>query len=988
MDPKDLPKAYEPNKYESSIYKKWEDSGFFNPDNLPGRRTKLFSIAMPPPNATGTLHIGHAVTLAIEDIMTRYARMRGYKTLWLPGTDHAAIATQNVIEKQLKEKGQTKHDLGREVFEKRVEDFVEDSKSRIRQQIRALGASCDWSRERYTMDQGLTRAVQETFVKMYNDGLIYRGNRIVNWCPRCQSTLADDEVEYKEQITSFYYFKYGPVTIGTARPETKFSDKIIIVHPDDKRYKHLVGREFDVEWIDGKVKARVIADKAANPQEGSGAMTITPGHSFVDFDLAKKHNLPIEKIIDEDGKLTAAAGELAGSLARESRVKIVSKLEQKGLVDHIDENYKHNLSICYRCHTPIEPLVSNQWFISVEKPVIKSGNKKVSLKHQALRVVKSGEINIIPKQFIKVYFHWLNNLHDWNISRQLWFGHRIPVWYCGGLKAGRLPRLGFHESVLPQLFAGKTKTYRLRDHGFAVGDIVAFDNSQQNTVIGHGTITAVEQTTIDKIRLADPEHGATYKKLTELVAAFKRHHPDKKITATTPAWIYKYKFVSTKKINGCGQVFVGAKPPDKCPACSHKRFEQDTDVLDTWFSSALWTFSTLGWPDKTKDLKTFHPTTVMETGYDILFFWVARMILMTTYIMDEIPFETVYLHGLVRDKQGRKMSKSLGNGIDPLEMSKKYSADAVRLSLVIGTSPGNDMRLYEEKIAAYRNFGNKIWNIARYAMLTQDLSRTNKIDFKYLTIEEKSIIHKLNELIKTVTRAMDNYSYGTTGELIYNFIWHDFADVYLEETKARRTKNTSAVISLTLRTSLKLLHPFMPFVTEHIWEKLGDNNLLMISDWPKVEKINYSPTDKEHARIVNLVSKIRNTRALMAIPANKKIDMLLASSLYRKILIDFQPIIKQLAQASRIEIVSPDAIKSVGSVGGISYGWTVSSDIKKHLRSDLIKLQKYITTQKNKLGNKNFAERAPKEIVSQENQKLAATQEQLDDLNKIINQLG
>ncbi|MBI4415179.1 MAG: valine--tRNA ligase [Candidatus Kerfeldbacteria bacterium] len=692
----ELPKAYIAKDSEPDIYKQWMASGYFNPDKLPdAKKRKPYSISMPPANTTGVLHIGHAMGLTIQDILIRFERMRGKKTLWLPGTDHAAIATQNVVEKELKKEGKRRYDLGREQFLRRVDAFVKNSQGTIRSQVEHIGASCDWSRERFTLDEGLSEAVRTAFVRLYEDGLIYRGDRIVNWCPKDQSTLADDEVEYIEKKTPFYYFKYGPVVIGTARPETKFGDKVIIVHPDDKRYAKLVGTSFDIEWILGPIRATVVADPAADPALGSGAMTITPAHSFVDFELAKKHNLEVLPIIDEQGRMTEAAGPYRGMRVLEAREKVVEILKKKGLVEKIDENYVHNLSVCYRCGTPVEPLVSKQWFVAVDKPTKRLHGK--SLKQRALDVVAKKEIAFIPDRFTNIYQQWMENLHDWCISRQIWYGHRIPVWY--------------------------------KDERIHVG--------------------------------TEPEGGG---------------------------------------------------------------WKQDEDTLDTWFSSALWTFSTLGWPEKTKDLKTFHPTNVMETSYDIIFFWVARMILMSTYLLDEIPFRSVYLHGLVRDQKGRKMSKSLGNGIDPLVMAEKYGADAVRLSLVIGTTPGNDQKLYEQKIASFRNYANKVWNIGRFLSLQEETKTTG------LSLADRWILSRLHALIRSVTDELENFRFGQSAEQIYTFLWHEFADWYLEIAKVE--KNISLAREV-FGGGLKLLHPFMPFVTERIWGLLGyGGDALMVADWP------------------------------------------------------------------------------------------------------------------------------------------------------------
>lgn len=763
---KELPKAYESQKYEAAIYETWEKSGFFNPDKLPTPPAgggKPFSMTLPPPNATGVLHLGHVVMTAIQDLLARFNRMQGKKVLWLPGTDHAAIATQNVVEKQLWEVNKkTRFDFGRDEFVSKVSDFAAESRGTIEQQLRATGASLDWSRERYTLDEGISEAVKEIFVRMYNDGLIYRGNRIVNWCYRCGTTLADDEVEYKEKPAIFYYLKYGPIIIGTARPETKILDKVIIVHPDDTRYQPYIGKEFTVPWIDGDVKAKVIADKIADMNTGTGALTLTPAHSFTDFELAQKYNLEVVQIIGPDGKLTNAAGKFAGLNVKEARKAIVAELEKKGLVEKIDDKYVHNLSVCYRCGTPVEPLTSKQWFVAVDKPFKVGLFKKTTLKKLALKAVRSGQIKIIPDRFNKTYFQWIENLHDWCISRQIWFGHRIPVWYC-------------------------------------VGD----DKNQC------------------KLECKNP------------------------IAQTTK--------------------------PDNCPYCGSVVLQQDPDTLDTWFSSGTWTFSTLGWPKQTLDLKTFHPTDVLETSYDILFFWVARMILMSEYAVKQIPFRTVYLHGLVRDKQGRKMSKSLGNGIDPREMIKKYGADALRLSMIVGNTPGNDFKLYEEKIAGFRNFINKLWNINRYILITINEANliTNGPTAK--TLADRWILSRLNYITKTVTNHIAKFEFSAAAENLYDFTWHELADWYLEIAKVE--KNKDEILSYVLNTILKLWHPFSPFITEVLWaEAFPKEALLMIQPWPKYNDTADNEAEQDMKVIQNIVTNIRNFRAENKVEKDKIID--------------------------------------------------------------------------------------------------------------------
>ncbi|OHA55789.1 MAG: valine--tRNA ligase [Candidatus Veblenbacteria bacterium RIFOXYC1_FULL_42_9] len=756
----ELAKAYQPKDFETSTYQRWEQSGFFNPDNLL-KKGEPFSISLPPPNATGILHLGHAVMIAIQDLMIRYWRLRGRAALWLPGEDHAAIATQNVVEKKLhKEDGKTRYDYGRDEFIKRVNEFIASSRSTIRDQIKAMGASCDWSRERYTLDEGLSRAVREVFVRMYHDGLIYRGKRIVNWCYRCGTTLADDEVEYKEQKTPFYYLKYGPITISTARPETKVLDKVIIVHPDDKRYQGYIGKSFDVPWIDGMVKATVVADKVAEMETGTGAMTITPAHSFVDFELAQKYGFEIVDIIGPDGKLTANAGKFAGLNVKEARIAILDELKKKDLVEKIDEEYIHNLSICYRCGTPVEPLPSEQWFVAVDKPFKRGLFHRTTLKKLAIAAVSTGKIKIVPERFAKIYDHWMKNLHDWCISRQIWFGHRVPAWKC----------------------------------------------------------------------------------------------------------------------ISCGEWFVGQAKPSTCLKCKASNLEQDPDTLDTWFSSSLWTFSTLGWPDKTKDLATYHPTSVMETGYDILFFWIARMVLMTQYSLGDIPFRTVYLHGLVRDKQGRKMSKSLGNGIDPIAMIDKYGADALRLSMIIGTTPGNDFRLYDEKIAGYRNFVNKLWNIVRFANLTAEL-KIVEIPPEAKTLADKWILSRFARVADLVTKKIESYSFSEAGEALYDFTWHELADWYLEVAKIEGNKQK--ILSYLITQLLKLWHPFTPYVTETLWrETFGEAaGLLMVQSWP--EKLPAPADDPGFEIIRDVVTALRGFRVEHKLGPDKVINFAVTKDKYR-----------------------------------------------------------------------------------------------------------
>ena len=717
MEPSKAPEAflkpYNPAEQEPRMLDMWEKSDYANPDTCekagiidPDKGT--YSIVLPPPNVTGTLHMGHAAMLAIEDILIRYHRMRGFKTLWVPGTDSAAIATQSKVETDIyKAEKKTRHDLGREELLKRIDAFTDESKTTIINQTKKMGSSLDWSRYAYTMDEKRYAAVMEAFVRMYDAGLIYRGDRIVNWDPKLQTTVSDDEIEYVEQKDPFYHFKYGPFDIGTVRPETKFGDKYVVMHPDDERYKEYKhGQTIDLEWINGPITATIIKDEAADMSFGSGAMTITPAHSAIDFEIAQRHKLDIERVIDDRGILLDIAGEYKGAHIKKARPLIVEKLRAKGLISKIDEGYVHNVSTNSRGGGIIEPQVKRQWFIAVNKEVVFPDGKTMTLKERMREVVASGETKILPEHFEKIYYHWIENLRDWCISRQIWFGHRIPAWFKG-----------------------------------------------------------------DEVRVS--------------------------VTSPGEGW------------------------------------EQDPDTLDTWFSSGLWTFSTLGWPEETDDLKTYHPTSVLETGYDILFFWVARMILMSTFLVGSVPFRNVYLHGLVRDGKGRKMSKSLGNIIDPLTMIEKYGADATRLSLVVGVSPGNDLKLSEDRVRGYKHFANKVWNIARFVLEYPEQGEMND--------GCKALVAEAKEIAVQVSGDIDKFRLDLAADKVYHFVWDRFAAEILEQSKpilkgedvaARQSR--AAALHEILTISLKLLHPFMPFVTEAIWQQLPnkEREQLMVAKWP------------------------------------------------------------------------------------------------------------------------------------------------------------
>jgi len=719
----ELPKNYSPQETEKEIYKKWEESGYFNPDRMiqdaiiPSD-APAFSLVLPPPNVTGTLHIGHGIMLAIEDTFVRFYRMRGYKALWIPGTDHAAIATQSKVEKELyKEEKKTRHDVGRDEFIKMVEEFAQNSKNTILSQVREMGSSVDWSRQAYTLDKQRSSAVVVAFKKMYEDKLIYRGGRIVHWDPKMQTTISDDEIEWVEEKTPLYYLKFGDFTISTARPETKFGDKYIVVHPDDKRYEHYKHKqEIEVEWINGTITATVIKDESIDMEFGTGAMTITPWHDSTDFAIAERHDLDREQVIDEYGKLLPIAQEFQGMSIKKARPLIVQKLKEKGLLEKIDENYTHRIATNSRGGGIIEPQIRTQWWVDVSKQFtlqnsnlqgIPSGSQ-TTLKEIMKQSVKTGQITLYPDRFKKTYFHWIDNLQDWNISRQLWYGHRVPVWYKGE------------------------------------------------------------------------------------------------------------------------KIAVGAEPPEK------DEWEQDPDTLDTWFSSGLWTFSTMGWNgQQTDEMKQYHPTTLMETGYDILFFWVARMILMSGYLLGEVPFENVYFHGLVRDEQGRKMSKSLNNIIDPRDLIKKYGADATRMALLAGNPAGNDTSLSEEKVKGYKHYANKLWNITRFILMqTEDYEMpTTEPD---LTSNDRAILQSIERLETKIAKHIQNYQLHLAIEDLYQFTWHEFADKMLEDSKPLLqddTTKTSRQYTLTnaLIRLLVLHHPFMPFITETLWHHIPDTQGLLMT---------------------------------------------------------------------------------------------------------------------------------------------------------------
>lgn len=704
----ELPKAYNPKEAEDAIYKKWLDSGYFNPDNLPGDRKEAFTIIMPPTNSNGNLHAGHGLVMTIEDIMIRYKRMAGFKTLWLPGNDHAGFETQVVYEKKLEKEGRSRLDMDPKDLYQEIWDFTQNNRSNINDQVKKMGASCDWSREKFTLDDDVVKTVYATFKKLSDDKLLYRGKRIVSWCPRHQTSFSDLEIADEERTDKFYYLKYGPFVIGTSRPETKFGDKYVVMHPDDKRYvEYKDGQQIELEWINGPITATIVKDDSVDMEFGTGVMTITPWHDATDFEIAKRHTLDMEQIIDLKGKLLPIAGEFTGQHISKVREQIVEKLQKKGLVDHIDENYKHVVHTCYKCGTVIEPQILPQWFVKMQ-PLAKP----------AIEKIESGEINFIPEHYKKIVLHWLNNIIDWNISRQIVWGIPIPAKLC--------------------------------------------DTCEDGFVDLENTITS-------------------------------------------------------------------------CPKCGGD-VRQDTDTFDTWFSSGQWPFAALGYPDS-NDFKTFFPTDVMETAGEIIFFWVARMIMLSLYVTNDIPFKTVYLHGLVLDAKGQKMSKSKGNVINPLDLTEKYGTDAFRIAMIIGNTPGTSLALAEDRIRGYKNFANKVWNISRFILMNIDKKPDSAI-----SSDDQQYLGELSTLVTNVTKDMDEFRFYMAGEKVYHYIWHTLADKIIEEKKTALNgddetakQSAQALLFTILTTSLKLLHPFMPFVTEYIWDILPEwdgKQMLIVETWP------------------------------------------------------------------------------------------------------------------------------------------------------------
>lgn len=855
----ELPKAYDASSVEDGIYRAWEASGVFDPDQLPERNQAgaPYCIVMPPPNRTGTLHMGHAAMLAIEDLMIRFHRMRGKRTLWIPGTDHAAIATQVKVEQLLIKQGMKdpRNELGREKFLEKVVEFAEESATTIRNQVRKMGSSCDWSRERYTLDEPRNKAVHETFSMMHEDGIIERGYRIVNWDPQFQTTLSDDEVESKEVMAKLLTFTYDaefPIAISTTRPETKFGDTAVAVHPDDKRYKKFVGKTFTPTFCGKSLSITIIADEAVDPEFGTGALGVTPAHSMIDAEMAERHGLPTVPVIGKDARMLDEAGaDFVGLTTIEARKKIEKMLGDNGLLQNVEE-VPQNLPIAQRGGAAVEQLPMRQWFIRVNKPFTlrqdtlgkwKKG-EKATLKELMRHAVESKQTEVLPSNFEKIYFHWIDNLRDWCISRQIWFGHRIPVWYNGN---------------------------------------------------------------------------------------------ETRVSSESPG----------------------------------KGWEQDPDTLDTWFSSGLWTFSTLGWPNKKEweEHRDYHPTAVLETGYDILFFWVARMILMSSYVLGEVPFKDVYLHGLVRDEQGRKMSKSLGNVIDPLDVIPKYGTDAVRLSLVMGTTPGQDVKLSEAKIEGFRNFTNKLWNIGRFIISS---SQGTTGPAKAVSLADRWILARLEEVSASVTHKIEHYEFSSAGEELRDFTWGDLADWYLEIAKIEGEKG--AILSHILRTILALWHPFMPFVTEELWQHAVATGPLIVSEWPGSSE-GASDTDLvAFEQLRKIVTLIRQLRSMEKVEPAAFVECAITTEPTLKSLLEENlEIVKRLGRCSDVQFVADvprdwHMIADIATVG-IHVGVVDAEKERTKITIEIAELETYIGMQEKKLSDKEFLAKAPEKVVATMKQK-------------------
>ncbi len=864
MESVKLPKAYDFREVENKWYRFWEEEGFFRADVSSNKPP--FSIVIPPPNVTGQLHMGHALNNTLQDILCRYKRLKGYEVLWIPGTDHAGIATQNVVERELAREGKTRHDLGREAFIERVWEWKKKYGNIIINQLKRLGASCDWSRQRFTMDEGLSRAVRLVFVRLYREGLIYRGKRMINWCPRCHTALANIEVEGEEKEGAFYYIKYpledgsGHLTVATTRPETMLGDTAVAVNPEDPRYKEYIGKKCILPLVGRKIP--VIADPYVDMEFGTGALKVTPAHDFNDFDIGKKHGLEAVQVIGFDGRMTEDAGESYAGLDRyECRKKVLEDLKREGYLEKI-EPYVHRVGQCYRCKSVVEPMISLQWFV-----------KTRPLAERAMEAVRKGDTRIIPTKWEKDYFNWLENIEDWCISRQIWWGHRIPAWYC----------------------------------------------------------------------------------------------------------------------KECGEITVDEVPPTSCSKCDSKDLEQDPDVLDTWFSSALWPFSTMGWPDETDELKRFYPTSVLVTGFDILFFWVARMMMMGLHFMNDVPFRDVYVHALVRDAQGQKMSKSKGNVIDPLVVMERYGTDAFRFTLAAFAVQGRDIRLAEERIEGYRHFVNKIWNAARLLLMNLNPSKPLiEIPDKPDSLVHRWIISRLGTVVRQVEDAIENYHFNEHANVLYQFMWHEYCDWYLEMIKpdlygddSYKKEVAQAVAARVLESILIMLHPIMPFVTEEIWQKLPQTQgSIMKASFPDADSFRRDGEAEEQMNLIrDVIFGIRNIRGEMNIAPGARVNVVCRyyNSRDRDVLTDYSYLVKELARVSSFEILpAKESEKPKIAAGSVAGGVEIYVLLEglldfeaelRRLEKEIKKVEKELELSRKKLNNEDFLKKAPEEVITREREK-------------------
>ena len=869
---RELPKVYEPQQVENRIYKMWEDNGYFRPSQ--NKDAKPFTIVMPPPNVTGQLHMGHAMDATLQDTLIRFKRMQGYNALWVPGVDHAGIATQIKVEEELRKDGITRYDLGREKFLEKVWDWKHKYGNRIVEQQKKLGASCDWERARFTMDEGCSNAVREVFVSLYEKGLIYKGSRIINWCPNCVTALSDAEVEYVDKPGHLWHIRYpladgsGEVVVATTRPETMLGDTGVCVNPNDERYTDIVGKKVMLPLVNKEIP--IVADDYAEMDFGTGCVKMTPAHDPNDFEVGLRHNLEVIRVLDDNGVVNAYGGKYEGMDRYEARKAIVADLEEQGYLVKIDD-HAHNVGTCYRCHNDVEPIISAQWFVKMKH-----------LAEEAIRVVRDGETKFVPERFSKTYLNWMENVRDWCISRQLWWGHQIPAWTC----------------------------------------------------------------------------------------------------------------------EECGHITVSREDACKCEKCGSTKIERDPDVLDTWFSSALWPFETLGWPEKTEDLEYFYPTDVLVTGYDIIFFWVARMIFSGCEHTGKTPFHTVLIHGLVRDDKGRKMSKSLGNGIDPLEMIEKFGCDALRMNMVTGNSPGNDMRFYVERCEAMRNFANKLWNASRYVLMNLGEDAKNELPAAYkLEIADKWVLSKLNTLISEVTENFEKYELGVAIQKIYDFIWDTYCDWYIELTKARlysddadRKQTAMQVLVYVLDQILRLLHPFMPFITEEIWQTLPhEGEALIVAKWPEYrEDLSFKTECDLMESVMDAIRAIRNRRAEMNVPPSKKAALFVLTA-KPQVFTEGEGFLQRLAYADAVTLLEKEPENLDGMVTittadaklYIPMGQLV--DVAKELeriQKELEKARKNLASIEGKLSNENFTARAPENVVNAEKEKAAKARDLIVQLEE------